>query len=488
MNVQVPKGFEFQHVYCFPNTEQPLSYYYLPLQIQPQRDADGTPMVNLVSVGTGGFLQLSVSWDAPSALLDALRQEIAQRETLDNPAELRLAFAPITLQQVSLLLGTGGETFDAIATSKSSGFPPYTALFSVQLNAEQQAQVAAALNGRENFLQVEYNAILNGFAEASATLTGDASAVIAQFKGSRRILNHHEVQAILEQAITSDQLQITVDASNTASAQLIDRVKTQTLTQSVDLLLRFLQGEERIPDITRLQVSVSLTEPHQVTLELKTDIATWFSNRSGTQQIQPAPGAIAFPSPTHPPTLSSAPSAALPIYLTFTPTDAPVALISIQQGTAKTTLTPPDFSATLSALSKDEPLAVETSYTTGGGYQSRVPSPPAGELALSPADLGLVQVQVDATALEAIATKKARIWLRYRPDGAGIANETTIYFRDRPWQADWFVISRSKDLQGVLTYEWQVTTENGDVIKREMTETTSPHVVLALEEQLAEDS
>jgi hypothetical protein len=476
MNIQIPNGFEFQRVYCYPNPDQPLSYYYLSLQIQPQRDTDGNPIINLVSVGTGGFLQLSVSWNAPSELLNSLRQTIAQHENVENPDVLRLAFAPVTVQHVALLLGDGEDHWEAIATSKSSGFPPYTALFNAQLNAERQTQVAAALNGRENFLQIEYCASLSGFVEASAKLTGDASNIMTQFKGTRRILDQQEVQRVLEQVISEGQLQITVNASQNASNRLIEQVKTHVLIQSAELLLQFLQGEERIPDITHLDITVTNTEPQQLSLNLTTDVATWFTQGSGLDQIQLASGVVPSPSPA--PTLSPVPSFTLPVRLNFPSADVPIELIMLQQGARKITLTPPDFSAERPEFRQDESVDVETSYSFGGVYAKKLTLSGSKELALSPADLGLAQVTVDATALEEMGAKKVRIWLRYRPDGDGVANETTIYLRDRPWQATWFVISRSDTLQGFLEYEWQVTLENGDFIKREMTETTSPHIVL----------
>ncbi|MBD2001096.1 hypothetical protein H6G00_31645 [Leptolyngbya sp. FACHB-541] len=477
MNIEIPNGFEFQRVYCYPNPDQPLSYYYLPLQPQPQRSTDGTPMINLISMGTSGYLQLSMSWEAPSETLDALRQEIAQRENLDNPAVLRFAFAPVTVQQVSLL-SNKGERWEAIATSRSSGFPPYTALFNAHLNAEQQTQAAAALNGRKNCLQVEYLASLNGVTEASANITGNAANVIAQLKDRRETLNQNEVQEVLKRSIDEGELQLTVIASEDASPQLIEQVSTHVLTQSADLLLRFLQGEERIPDITHFRVTVSKTEPQQIDLSLKTEVANWFPNGSSFNHIQPAPGGTSsLPSSSLPP-----PSPSLPVQLNFFPTEAPLALITVQQGTAKTTLIPPDFSTTLSNL-REEPLEVETSYTFGGTFSKNISIPASGKLSLSPADLGLTQVTVDATALEAAGAKKARIRLHYHPDGNGVEDETTIYLRDRSWKVNWFVISRGDDLQGFLQYEWQVTLENGDLVKHEMTETTSPHIVLTVEEQ-----
>jgi hypothetical protein len=479
MNIEIPNGFEFQRVCCYPNPDQPLSYYYLPLQIQPQRNAGGTPTINLISMGTSGYLQLSVSWEAPSETLEALRQEIAQRENLDNSAVLRFAFAPATVQQVSLLLSNEDESWEAIATSRSSGFPPYTALFSVQLNAEQQTQVAAALNGRKNCLQVEYRASLSGLAEALATITGNASSIIAQLKDRRGILNQDEVQEVLKQSIDEGELQLTVIASEDALPDLIEQVSSHALSQGAEILLRFLQGEERIPDVTHFKVTVSKSKPRQIDLLLKTDVANWFTNGNGLDQIQPVPGVTSSP-----PSFTSFPAPfSLPIQLNFPPTDAPLALVTVQQETTKATLTPPRFSVTLANLNRDELLEVETSYTIGGTYAKNISVPVSGDLSLSPADLGLTQITVDATALEVSGARKARIRLRYRPTGDGVEDETTIYLRDRPWKVNWFVISRGDALQGFLQYEWQVTLESGELVKHEMTETTSPHIVLTVEEQ-----
>jgi len=55
MNVHAPNGFTFQELYCYPNPQQDLSYYYLPDNLQPQRDAAGKPVLMLVTVGSGAI-------------------------------------------------------------------------------------------------------------------------------------------------------------------------------------------------------------------------------------------------------------------------------------------------------------------------------------------------------------------------------------------------------------------------------------------------
>jgi hypothetical protein len=142
---------------------------------------------------------------------------------------------------------------------------------------------------------------------------------------------------------------------------------------------------------------------------------------------------------------------------------------------------PPDFAPVeLPAASPGDTVTVQTSYTTGGPvYQVSLPVQTA-ELALMPGDLGMVQVTVDARPLQAAGAKRARLWLRYRPDGQGVADERTMHFRNQVWQASWFLITRSAALQGSLTYEWQVTTASGKQVKHKLAQAASPQIVLSL--------
>jgi hypothetical protein len=491
MKIHLPNGFEFQGLYCYPNPEQNLSYFYLPGDLQPQRDSAGKPMLTLVTVGSGGYLQLSVLWDAPPETLEALRQEITQSEGLENPEVLRLAFAPVTVQSVSLLLGDGSGTLSELQKTHSSGFPPYSTILNIQLDAEQQAQVAAALNGREGFLQIQYDASLQTFVSVTGKLNGDATTLIAQLKDEYQnellTITPEAVQRYLQEAILHGDLQLTVNAKDNEPDNLEERVRVRVLSQAAELLLRFLRNETRIPDITRLEVTASLTEPVAIALALQTDIATWFREGTGAGHITPAPGSSPSPLPGGQPTNPSGSSgqlqqAKLKVHLDFPVTDAPVGLVRVRWGSTQANLLPPDFKAVeLSTGQASERLSVETSYTTGGSpYESHPVIPVSGHLALAPEDLGMVQVTVDAHALETEGAKKARIWLRYQPTGQGIADERTLYFRDSEWRANWFLISRSESLAGILEYEWQVTTANEELIKHERVKAMSPKIILSL--------
>jgi len=114
--------------------------------------------------------------------------EIAQREQLENADLLHLAFAPVTVQDVSFLLGDGSGNFTTLQHAHASGFPPYSTLFNLSLNVAKSAQVAAALNGRDGFAKILYEASLQGFVVATATLTGDATKAIAPVPDDQRKL------------------------------------------------------------------------------------------------------------------------------------------------------------------------------------------------------------------------------------------------------------------------------------------------------------
>lgn len=131
-------------------------YFYLPPKPGPAADPQGRPMLSLIVSGETGFLQVDVCWQASSSLLDTLRQHIAQQHPELDPTLIRFCLAPIIVNQVELLLTSGGGDM-VLTTSGSSGVPPYNTFLSVALNLEQQNQVKAAVHGHLGILCVRYH-------------------------------------------------------------------------------------------------------------------------------------------------------------------------------------------------------------------------------------------------------------------------------------------------------------------------------------------
>src|SRR4051812_26777338 len=99
--------FEYQDLLWFENRSASHSYYFLPRYADVQRDDQGGPMVSLLTSGTTGFLVLTAVWRGPEDVLDGLRADIAARCGIDDPATIRLAFAPVRSVACELVLGDG---------------------------------------------------------------------------------------------------------------------------------------------------------------------------------------------------------------------------------------------------------------------------------------------------------------------------------------------------------------------------------------------
>lgn len=134
----------------------PNRFYYIPGDPAPELAPNGAPTLALWVTDTDARLQLGVQWHVSAAAQESLRRTIALHHPPLTAAALHLQPAPMQVQGVDLLLGDGQAPMQTLATAKSSGFPPYIAIFGVALDATQKQQAIAALHGRTGFLAVRY--------------------------------------------------------------------------------------------------------------------------------------------------------------------------------------------------------------------------------------------------------------------------------------------------------------------------------------------
>jgi hypothetical protein len=133
----------------------PLSFSYLPGSPGPQRGADGAPSVSCLVAGPMTMLQVGAEWGASEAQLGRLRRHLGRERGLD-PERIKLHPAPVRVERVELRLADAAGAAQTLASSESSGYPPFSAIFSVQLDEAQKAQALAALGGRAGLLTVAY--------------------------------------------------------------------------------------------------------------------------------------------------------------------------------------------------------------------------------------------------------------------------------------------------------------------------------------------
>ncbi|MGG6264659.1 hypothetical protein ACQ4M3_15055 [Leptolyngbya sp. AN03gr2] len=135
----------------------PTRFYYIPGTPKSQETPQGHPAASMIVLDQVAMLQLSSEWSVRSEELEELESAITEQFELET---VSLQPAPLSIESVTLSLRTNKGDYEVLSESESSGYPPYTAVFSVQLEGDQKAQAIAAFNGRKEQLIITYKAVL----------------------------------------------------------------------------------------------------------------------------------------------------------------------------------------------------------------------------------------------------------------------------------------------------------------------------------------
>lgn len=299
--IQLDDGFTFQNMYVYPagdDDSDVLAYRYLPLAPQPEIDLQGRPTLLSIPMGPGGFLQLGTNLGVAEASVAALRLELAARLKLEDPARIDLEPAALQVSGARLQAGGGADNpkspaWENLASSDTSGFYPFTALFNVQLNADQQAPATACLNGRQGFLQVCYDATLPIPVQAEVRIFGDVRALLAELHAltgppvAPELLK--QVGRLLDLALEQGRLKVEKLTSDSAASGVMQRAYDEARQHMLDLLLKVFSGQAILPDQARAEASAHISDFVNYPLDLATDLATWFAGK-GIDHIMLPPG------------------------------------------------------------------------------------------------------------------------------------------------------------------------------------------------------
>jgi hypothetical protein len=278
----LPEQFDYAGIHCYRSPDDPDTLLYIPGAPTPQRSADETPMISLMTFAPFAFLQVSVQWDVSGEELDGLRAALAQRDPDLNIDALRLALAPIAVERVALELTEADGSIAELQSTYSSGMPPFSALFNVQLSEAQQAAAASALNGRAGVLGVRYHAALTVPQPAEVRIAGDIARELTEAGG---LASRDDAAALLDAAIERGSLAITHHGAPDVPAERWQVLEQQARDQAIDLLLRMAAGSTRA-DAAHFEVVVADTTPVTQPLERVSDVADWFAPHSGLDHMK----------------------------------------------------------------------------------------------------------------------------------------------------------------------------------------------------------
>ncbi|MEM7132928.1 MAG: hypothetical protein AAF702_41880 [Chloroflexota bacterium] len=520
---ELPKGVEIDGIYCYEDARLPSgALYYIPGKPQAERASSGRPLLSLLTSSLGAILQLQTRWDVGNDVLTELARKVADHIPEFDAVELRLA--QTTNPQVSLIVGTGrapeddtrsqqcleadsmdSEEQQILGTTKSSGISPYTTILNVPLTAAEKVKAVAALNGNKHNLLCKYAFSVSAVTSIAVTVEGDVLKDVEELayiekeereksssirdwfnwgekeeekkeKPDSKPLTLARCVAQIKQALTEERLVYNQIAHGDAPDELRAEANAEAINLAATKLLEIVRSAEAqasLPDEAAVLGTAKRTETTTFDLERITDIGSWFSKDTGADLIRVSPGVIDEPDRGDASYANaSKPSGNEPIkeeeetekvvQLGFEGKEAPISMIKVTCGQKTSRLRPPRFRPVTLSAPAGTPLQIDIRYKgTSKPFTTQL-EPEDGDWAISPEDLGLVKVVIDASAVKEQKAKRAQISLEYQPDADGVKDRTRISFsqRDDEWIVPWYVITRSPTLAGII--EWKL--DRGDPV------------------------
>lgn len=278
----LPEQFDYAGIHCYRSPDDPNTLLYIPGAPAPQRAADNAPMISLMTFAPYAFLQVSVLWEVLDDELDALRAALAQGNPDLKIDEVRLALAPVSVERAALELTEVDGSIAELQSTHTSGMPPFSALFNLQLNEAQQAAAASALNGRSGVLAVRYHATLARPQPAELRIAGDIAPDLAD-AGS--LTGHDAAATLLDAAIERGHLTVSRSGAPEVPSDRWQSLTAQARDQAIDLLLSMSAGAARA-DAAHFAAVVADTVVVKQPLERASDIADWFAPHGGLDHMQ----------------------------------------------------------------------------------------------------------------------------------------------------------------------------------------------------------
>jgi hypothetical protein len=448
-----PGSVTIEGVVCYMREDQPGTWWYVPGDPVPELTG-GRPSIQLWVSPPNGILQLGVDWTVPGDLLARVHQALAQAE---GPS-VNLQPAPATVRQVTVEIGTNRESREVVASSTSSGFPPYRAVFRVDLDAARANAAQGAINGRRGMVAVRYRVAAPLRASARVRLEGDVEPALGELPGAATPAG---VRAWVDEAVAAGRLAMTRERSGPADDALEERARglcTEKFTMLLDQAVRSRHaagGSTRPAGSSRtmLAADATVSEIVQQEFERLTDVSTWLPPGTGAGHITVLPGR-GGPDP-------APPRGRVTVGLGFPAADLPLAFVEARCGEQKGVLRAPGFDpVAIEAAGCDDGLIVTSHFTTGSQpFRTQVAAGDAERL--PPAALGLTEIVVDGRERRQAGAREIRVHLQFRPAGSAPAEDRTFYLRDDTWVGSFFVVTRGAPIAGECRLDWKETTRDG---------------------------
>lgn len=266
---------------CFPSADDPAKFHYLPTGPVPEQNPEGRFALGLMKMGRRVLFNLGALWHPSRAALEGLKDELASAHRELTRDAIRLVPANTRVDAMVLSLRGGGTgAGDLELSARTLGAPPYTTMFSAQLDEAQAERVREALEKRTRgvlLLTVRYR--LRVDVSVTSRLAGDVGGDVARLSPEA---TEQDILRRLDEALSAGRLHKTREARPACIPHHLDAdADSLALTNAVRMVKARLTQRPRLRSLP-LTAEASLSEPMEFPasgpeawLESTTDLADW---------------------------------------------------------------------------------------------------------------------------------------------------------------------------------------------------------------------
>jgi hypothetical protein len=271
---------DFEGTRYFKSADDAESYLFIPLNMGAAKNSQGDLSLSFMIFGGKGIFQVSIEWSADTQIVEEIKRKIARQKNV-TPDSLRLNFAPMVIDRADLIL-IKDKKATILESSKTSGFPPYNAIFNANLDKDQQNLVIAALHQRKDTLQVRYYATRAIFAKVLIRIEGNISTAKRKLTKNATFIDCKDW--ILD-AIDDNLLKKTVQIDELTDQSLQESTEQEAIDKAANDVLLFVKDEAQLTNAALL-VEVEKGNDVEIPFVMTTDIASWFKGNEADEYIK----------------------------------------------------------------------------------------------------------------------------------------------------------------------------------------------------------
>lgn len=268
--------FKLKDVFLYRSKEDASTFFYLPEPL-PETKPDGRPTLHIIDLNNKAILLFGSVWSIQPDLLKSLKEGLSEKFQGLQKESIMLSFPQIFECKATLYLGDGSGKFRELLSVKSSGYPPFTAVFNVILNSEDKEMVLSSLNGQQDFLKICYTGYVQVKRETRISIYGDLGEEILSVDRGKSI---EEALVFVEYAILKGILKVERYEDEGISQNLKDIIYRQAKEKAALFITTMASESFGQPSQTEFKCDVSDIETVKIPVKNSADISSWFKNRA----------------------------------------------------------------------------------------------------------------------------------------------------------------------------------------------------------------